>query len=104
MSCWYMSEIVLKLLPREDSHPLLFDAYSCALQSLALGEPQAITLRRFEWTLLREIGYGIDGQLPDFADPAQAETLRHLIRQRLEEYLPDTDLLSRKVMLSLRQN
>lgn len=103
MSCWYMNELILKLLPREDAHPRLFDAYEAALRDLVQGESQASTLRRFEWVLLREIGYGIDAHAPDFNDSSQAESLRILIRTQLDQYLPNADLMSRKVMLSLRQ-
>src|SRR3546814_21199503 len=40
--------------------PALFDAYDTALQQLAGGTRAAGALRRFEWTLLRETGYGTD--------------------------------------------
>lgn len=103
MSGWYMNELILKLVAREDAHPVLYDAYAQALARLASGYPQAMTLRRFEWVLLRESGYGMDGPLPDFEDPAQAESLRLRMRKHLEEYLPDVDLMSRKVMMGLRQ-
>ena len=37
MSAWYMNELLLRLLPREDAHPLLYDAYDMALQQLSGG-------------------------------------------------------------------
>jgi DNA repair protein RecO (recombination protein O) len=49
----------MKLLPREDGHPALFDAYEAALRALAHGAADAPELRRFEKILLREIGYGL---------------------------------------------
>lgn len=55
---YYMNELLLKLLPREDAHPALFDAYAEAMRELALGEPSEVPLRRFEKTLLKELGYG----------------------------------------------
>ena len=103
MAGWYMNELILKLFAREDAHPALYAAYAQALARLASGYPQAMTLRRFEWVLLRESGYGLEGPLPDFDDPGQAESLRLRIRRHLEEYLPDVELMSRKVMMSLRQ-
>lgn len=56
---YYMNELLLKLLPREDAHPLLFQAYAATVGTLARGEPDEVALRRFEKTLLREIGYGL---------------------------------------------
>jgi len=57
---FYLNELLLKLLAREDPHAELFDAYGAALQALAgAAEPEAV-LRRFERRLLEELGYGID--------------------------------------------
>ncbi|MDR2239477.1 MAG: DNA repair protein RecO [Zoogloeaceae bacterium] len=56
---YYMNELLLKLLPREDAHPSLFQAYAEASRALALGEPSQVSLRRFEKTLLKELGYGL---------------------------------------------
>ena len=56
---YYMNELLLKLLPREDAHPALFQAYSEAVHALAIGEPTQASLRRFEKTLLKELGYGL---------------------------------------------
>ena len=56
---YYLNELLLKLLQREDAHPGLFEAYAAALGALARGAADAPELRRFEKTLLREIGYGL---------------------------------------------
>lgn len=56
---YYMNELLLKLLPREDAHPALFQAYAEAVHALAIGEPSQASLRRFEKTLLKELGYGL---------------------------------------------
>lgn len=56
---YYLNELLLKLMPREDAHPVLFDAYSAALAALAHGAAETAELRRFEKTLLRELGYGL---------------------------------------------
>lgn len=56
---YYLNELLVKLLPREDAHPALFDAYDAALRALATGAADAPELRRFEQTLLKEIGYGL---------------------------------------------
>ncbi len=57
---FYLNELLVRLLPRDDPHPALFDGYAQALVALGLGEAVEATLRRFEWLLLREIGYALD--------------------------------------------
>ncbi|MGD9952076.1 MAG: DNA repair protein RecO [Burkholderiales bacterium] len=57
MCGFYVNELVLRLLPREDSHETLFDAYGATLGRLADGEEPAALLRGFELSLLRELGY-----------------------------------------------
>ena len=56
---YYLNELLLKLLPREDAHAVLFDAYAEALAVLARGATEAAELRRFEKILLKELGYGL---------------------------------------------
>ncbi len=56
---YYLNELLVKMLPREDPHAALFDAYGAALHALALGGADAPELRRFEKTLLKELGYGL---------------------------------------------
>ncbi|MBP8285598.1 MAG: DNA repair protein RecO [Rhodoferax sp.] len=58
MSGYYLNELLLKLLAREDPHPLLFDVYSSTVQVVASehGEALESALRAFELLLLREIG------------------------------------------------
>ena len=56
---FYLNELLLKLIAREDPHPGLFDGYRQALDGLAGGADQAACLRRFELRLLRELGYGL---------------------------------------------
>jgi len=57
MCGFYLNELLLRLLPREDPHEALFDAYGAALGRLASGEPQAAVLRGFERRMLAELGY-----------------------------------------------
>ena len=56
---YYLNELLLKMLPREDAHVALFEAYAAALRALAAGSDDAPELRRFEKTLLKELGYGL---------------------------------------------
>ena len=57
MCGFYLNELLLRLLPREDPHEALFDAYGAALARLAAGAPQAGALRSFERRMLAELGY-----------------------------------------------
>ncbi|MCL4744923.1 MAG: DNA repair protein RecO [Burkholderiaceae bacterium] len=59
---FYLNELLVRLLPREDSHPALYDAYSEAIAALCREPPFDEALRRFEWRTLREIGYAPDLQ------------------------------------------
>ena len=59
MCGFYMNELLLRLLPREDAHESLFEYYANALQILANGADLATTLRRFELKLLQEMGYAV---------------------------------------------
>lgn len=59
MCGFYMNELLLRLLPREDPHEALFEYYSATLKTLASSEDLATTLRRFELKLLQELGYAI---------------------------------------------
>lgn len=56
---YYLNELLLRLLAREDPHPQLFDAYRATLGELAFGDAGPALLRRFELGLLRDIGYGL---------------------------------------------
>ena len=58
LSGYYLNELLLLLLARDDPHPGLFDAYASAVQVLASEHGEALqpALRAFELVLLREIG------------------------------------------------
>ena len=55
---FYLNELLLRLLARQDPHPALFDAYEATLPALAAAEDAGsqAALRAFELTLLRETG------------------------------------------------
>jgi len=53
---FYLNELLVKLLARDDPHSVLFDHYVSALNELAHDEPASIVLRKFERTLMRETG------------------------------------------------
>lgn len=56
---FYLNELLLRLLARDDPHERLFTVYQETLEALAAHGGSAATLRRFEKHLLRELGYGL---------------------------------------------
>jgi DNA repair protein RecO (recombination protein O) len=58
LSGYYINELLLRLLARDDPHPRLFDLYAQVVQVLAAGHDGTIApaLRAFELLLLRDIG------------------------------------------------
>ena len=56
MCGFYVNELLLRLLPRDDPHEGLFEAYADALGGLAARDVSAV-LRDFEKRLLAELGY-----------------------------------------------
>jgi DNA repair protein RecO (recombination protein O) len=84
MCGFYVNELLLRLLPRDDPHEALFDAYASALVRLAAGESQAgagtaaraAVLRAFERRMLAELGYApvLDR---DAANGAAIEPAKH---------------------------
>jgi DNA repair protein RecO (recombination protein O) len=57
---FYLNELLLKLIAREDPHPALFDHYVATLAQLANTESAPIVLRKFELALLKETGVAAD--------------------------------------------
>jgi len=63
LSGFYLNELLLRLLARDDPHPRLFDGYAATLQGLGDNELRSeAALRAFELLLLRETGV-----LPEFS-------------------------------------
>jgi DNA repair protein RecO (recombination protein O) len=58
LSGYYLNELLMRLLAREDPHPVLFDAYAATVQLLASQTPETLqlALRAFELHLLQGIG------------------------------------------------
>ena len=88
LSGYYLNELLLRMLARDDPHPALFDVYARALALMAsdhAGEWLEAVLRAFELTLLREVGV-----LPVF----DVQTLTHRPVQADDRYvlLPESGL------------
>lgn len=82
---YYLNELLMHLLPREDAHERLFACYGEMLRRLAAdpeGRDREADLRSFEKALLQELGYGLSLQrdsLGQAIDPAK------LYHYRIEE-------------------
>ena len=59
MCGFYLNELLLNLLARDDPHEQLFDYYRATLLRLAQEDDHAATLRCFEKHLLQELGYAL---------------------------------------------
>jgi DNA repair protein RecO (recombination protein O) len=91
MSGYYINELLLRLLARDDAHEALFDAYAGVVEVLASDHAgaqaatQAAALRAFELLLLREVGL-----LPALdAETSTLAPLSHDVRYAL---LPEAGL------------
>jgi DNA repair protein RecO (recombination protein O) len=91
MAAFYVNELVLRLLPRQDPAPELFERYALLRQELAGTAPLAWTLRRFERDLLEVLGYGLpldqdeDGRRVDPAGRYRLDAERGPLRDRAHE-------------------
>ena len=57
---FYLNELLVKLIARDDPHPALFDQYVDTLNQLAHNEPAQVVLRKFERALLKATGVAAD--------------------------------------------
>jgi DNA repair protein RecO (recombination protein O) len=65
---FYLNELLVKFLIRDEPFPALFDLYVSTLNQLAHNEAAAIVLRKFELALLQE-----SGLLADISDCSQTK-------------------------------
>jgi DNA repair protein RecO (recombination protein O) len=56
---FYLNELLLRFLPREDPHEGLYDVYRESVLALTGSADFSATLRRFEKRLLKEAGYAL---------------------------------------------
>jgi len=56
---FYLNELLLNLMARDDPHESLFDYYQQTMQRLAQEDDHAFTLRCFEKHMLQELGYAL---------------------------------------------
>lgn len=87
LSGYYLNELLMRLLARDDPHPQVFDVYAPTVALLASGQSALLqpALRAFELLLLRELGL-----LP--ALDAQTLSLRALEPERAYALVPEAGL------------
>lgn len=104
MSGFYLSELVLKLLGREDPHPDVYECYTLALAGL--GESESRSLRLFEKRLLEALGFGIDyTRLAASGEPIAPDRYYHVRAERgvtgVASVAGASDVFSGRELLSL---
>ena len=88
---FYLNELLVKLLARDDAHRALFDHYVSTLNELAHDEPAQIVLRKFERALLKETGVA--------ADLGRSTTTREAVESDLS-YVVDPERGAREARVS----
>ncbi len=76
----YLNEITLKLLPLEDSVPLIYQQYAQAIGALQFSLSATelkLVLRLYEQVLFTELGYAIDLQQDDTQNPIEPKRYYH---------------------------
>lgn len=73
LSALYVNELVVRMVPRNDPHPRLFERYAALLEQLARTPSPAWPLRCFERDLLAAAGYALQlAEAADTGDPVEA--------------------------------
>ncbi|WAC75007.1 DNA repair protein RecO [Roseateles sp. SL47] len=85
-SGYYVNELLLKFLPRQDPQPALFDAYADLMPQLQSGDGAQSALRAFELRLLADCGL-----LPDLSVLATTQTA--LEPERLYMLSPESGVI-----------
>ena len=88
---FYLNELLVKLLARDDPHRALFDHYISTLNELAHDEPAQIALRKFERALLKETGVA--------ANLGRSTTTRAAVEAALD-YVVDPEKGAREARVS----
>lgn len=117
LCAFYLNELLLRLLPRDDPYPEIFADYQAALQGLEQQANVSIVLRRFEKRLLEHLGYGLSYHvyaheyyqwLPDHGflrcEPDSHEQFfsgRSILALQSEDWDNPEDLISAKRLMRL---
>lgn len=105
---YYLNELLMHLLPREDAHERLFARYAEMLQRLAAdpaGKVREADLRCFEKALLQELGYGLMLEHDAAGQPVEGEAFyTYRMEQgavRLEHDMAAAQVVRGKTLLDL---
>ena len=92
---FYLNELLLKLMARDDPHPGLYAHYEEALATLRDGQPASLVLRRFERRMLAELGYALVLAHDVHGEPVQPQRMYCYVVERgpldVEEGVPDAE-------------
>ncbi len=110
ISGFYLNELILRLLQRDDPHPELFLCYESALQQLVRQEhSQEAVLRGFERNLLDELGYGLQLEA-DAGSGELIEPQRHYCYypeqgpvEKADNQQEEYPVISGKTLLAIRE-
>jgi DNA repair protein RecO (recombination protein O) len=69
MCGFYLNELMIRLLPREEPYTELFHFYHETILALSEGRELTITLRRFELKLLQALGYAVTLDYDEDSNP-----------------------------------
>jgi DNA repair protein RecO (recombination protein O) len=110
MCGFYLNELLLKLMARDDPHPGLYAHYEAALATLRAGEPPAAVLRRFERRMLADLGYALLLAQDAHGAPVQADNRYYYVVERgpvdADEGVPhpDSPELSGQALLEMERD
>lgn len=79
---FYLNELLIRLLHRDDPHPDIFESYENTLKNLEISANLAKTLRQFEKRLLDQLGYGLSWQV-------EAQTQKNIIPEGRYQFYSD---------------
>lgn len=108
LCAFYLNELIMRLLQRDDPYPILFEQYQATLNALEKKASLEKTLRCFEKNLLERLGYGLSLE-------RDAQTGEDIQSDQLYQYIPERGFLrcdvvmeglaifSGKSLLSLRE-
>ncbi|MDO8208190.1 MAG: DNA repair protein RecO [Gallionella sp.] len=82
MCGFYLNELLINLLARDDAHEQLFDYYRATLYRLAHESDHAATLRCFEKHLLQQLGYALELETEAVSGkPVEAEAAYRYVQE-----------------------
>ena len=88
---FYLNELLMHLLHRDDPHEALFVTYRAAIAALATAEQTETVLRSFECRLLGDIGYGPVLERDADNAPIEAQTWYDYVAERGPVRLAEPD-------------